>query len=132
MDVGCSPWGFGASAITSLHHPDLALSQSFLKSTPNLHRHNNVRMDPYAHSQHIKVFKYFNIYKTLFIYPTWMWDAQSEASFSCNHYITTSLGLSHTPTFQNLVIPHWHSSVRVPPCAVNMLALALKLTKQCL
>jgi hypothetical protein len=45
---------------------DLALTNTpiFLESIPDLHRHNSVRVDPYAHSQHIniKVLKYFNIY----------------------------------------------------------------------
>ena len=27
-------------------------------TTPDLHRHNSVRVDPYAHSQHIKVLKH--------------------------------------------------------------------------
>ncbi len=31
----------------------------FLNSTPDLHRHNSVRADPYAHPQHIKVLKHF-------------------------------------------------------------------------
>ncbi len=40
----------------------------FLKSTPDLQRHNSVRVHPYAYSQHIKVLE-------LFIYILWMWDA---------------------------------------------------------
>ncbi len=31
----------------------------FLKSIPNLHRHNSVRVDAYTHPQHIKVLKHF-------------------------------------------------------------------------
>jgi hypothetical protein len=31
----------------------------FLKSTPDQHRRNSVRVHPYAHSQHIKVLKHF-------------------------------------------------------------------------
>ncbi len=42
----------------------------FLKIHPHLYGHNSVRMQPYAHPQHLKVLKHF-------VYPIWMWDAVS-------------------------------------------------------
>ena len=38
----------------------LSLTPIFLKTTtPDLHRHNSVTVDPYAHPQHIRVLKHF-------------------------------------------------------------------------
>jgi len=50
--------------VRSLNHDNttsLRLSPTpiFLKSTPDLHRGNSVRVDPFAHSQHIKVLNHF-------------------------------------------------------------------------
>ncbi len=53
MDVGCSPWVFGASTMTLQHHSGSALPQ--LSENPSLtYRRNSVRVYPYAHPQHIK------------------------------------------------------------------------------
>ena len=38
------------------------------KIPPILHWRNSIRVDPYAHPQHIKVHKHF-------AYMIWMWDA---------------------------------------------------------
>ncbi len=42
--------------ITTSHR--LSPTPIILKSTPDLHRRNSVRVHPYAHSQHIKVLKH--------------------------------------------------------------------------
>jgi len=42
----------------------------FPKICPHLHSYNSVRVHPYAHPQHMKVFKHA-------VYPIWMWDAVS-------------------------------------------------------
>ena len=61
MDNGC---GMDSKQVWSVNH-DITTSlrlrptPHFLKSTPNLHRRNTVRMDPYAHPQHINVLKHF-------------------------------------------------------------------------
>ncbi len=56
MDVGCSPWGFGASTMTLQHHSGSAIPQ-LSKNSPLTC--NSVRVHPYTHSQHIKVVKHF-------------------------------------------------------------------------
>ncbi len=58
-------WSLNHDITTSL---GLTHTPNIQKSTPDLHRRNSVRVDPYAHSQHIKVLK-------LFIYLLWMWYA---------------------------------------------------------
>ncbi len=50
MDVGCSLKPLAASTMTPQHH-----SGQFGPHTP--HRNYSVRVNPYAHSQHIKVLK---------------------------------------------------------------------------
>ena len=60
MDNGCGMyskwvWSLNHDITTSL---GLGLSSIFLKSTPDLHRRITVRVDPYAHPQHIKVLKH--------------------------------------------------------------------------
>jgi hypothetical protein len=92
------------------------------KINPDLHRHNSVRVDPYAHPQHIKVLKHF-------VYIQYGCGMQSEAYVNHSHDITTSLRLRSTPISRKST-PNLH--VKVPEYAVNMLALALKLMKQCL
>ena len=49
-------WSLNHDITTSLR---LAPTPIFLKIHPNLHRCNSVRVDPYAHPQHIKVLKHF-------------------------------------------------------------------------
>ncbi len=49
-------WSLNHDITTSLR---LRLTPIFLISTPDLHMHNSVRADPYAHPQHIKVIKHF-------------------------------------------------------------------------
>ncbi len=56
--------GMQSTGVWSLSHDtttSLGLSPTpiILKSTSDLHRHNGVRVHPYAHPQHIKVLKYF-------------------------------------------------------------------------
>jgi hypothetical protein len=51
-------WSLNHDITTSLGL-GLGLSSIFLKSTPELHRRNSVRVDPYAHPQHIKLLKHF-------------------------------------------------------------------------
>ncbi len=53
--------------ITS-HHSGSGLPHYPRKSTPNMHRHNSVRVDPYAHPQQIKVLKHFT-------HIIWVWNA---------------------------------------------------------
>ncbi len=67
MYVGCNLRGFGASTMTLQHCSGLAYI-NFLKIHPHLHKHNSVRVDPYAHPQLIKVLKHF-------VYMKCMWDA---------------------------------------------------------
>jgi hypothetical protein len=62
-------------------------------TTPDLHRYNSVRVDPYAHSHHIKVLKHF-------VYILYGCGMQSMGVWSLNHDITTPLGLRPTPIFQ--------------------------------
>ena len=49
-------WSLNHDITTSLR---LCNTPIFVNSTPDLHRHNSVRADPYAHPQHIKVLKHF-------------------------------------------------------------------------
>jgi hypothetical protein len=94
---------------------------NFQKFTPALHRHNSVRVDPYAHSQHIKVLKHF-------VYIWYGCGMQSMGVWSLNHDITTSLGLIHTPNIQKFTPAlHRHNSVRVDPYAHSQHIKVLKL-----
>jgi hypothetical protein len=70
---------------------------------------NIVRVDPYAHSHHIKVPKNF-------VYIQYGCGIQSEACCSLNNDIATSLGLRSAPKTPKPT-PHLHrpSSVRVDP-----------------
>ena len=89
----------------------LGLSQIFLKSTPDLHRCNSVRADPYAHPQHSKVLKRcVYIWHGCGMHSKWVW--------SFNHDITTSLRLRPAPIFLNST-PNLHrpNSVRAHPYA---------------
>ncbi len=49
-------WSLNHGITTSLR---LSHTPIFQKSTPDLHMRNSVRVDPYAHPQHIKVLKHF-------------------------------------------------------------------------
>ena len=49
-------WSLNHDLITSLRLNHLLIS---LKSNPTWHKSNSVRVDPYAHPQHIKVLKHF-------------------------------------------------------------------------
>ncbi len=108
MDVGCSLYG----EVWSLNHhitTSLGLSHTphFLKSIPNLYRCNGIRVDTYAHPQHIKVLKYF-------VCIQYQCGMQSMGAWSLNHHITTSLGRRHTPHFlQSIPNLLRHNSVRV-------------------
>ena len=70
---------------------------------------NIVRVDPYAHSHHIKVPKHF-------VYIQYGCGIQSEACCSLNYDFTTSLRLRSAPKTPKPT-PHLHrpSSVRVDP-----------------
>ena len=62
MDVGCSLGPLAASTMTPQRH----LAQPYPTCTGV-----TVRLDPQAQPQHMNVLKQF-------IYPIWMWDADSE------------------------------------------------------
>ncbi len=89
---------------------------NFSKLAPHTpHRNYSVRVNPYVHSQHIKVLKQ----KTHCIHPIWMWDAVCVTVFSLNHDNPTSFGFTHTPIFQKMAPSYLHMyySVRVNPYA---------------
>jgi hypothetical protein len=67
----------------------LRLTQYPQKSTPNLHRHYSVRVNPYAHPQHIIVVKHF-------VYIQYGCGMHSLVGLSLNHETTSSLGLRST------------------------------------
>jgi len=110
---GC---GMQSTGVWSLNHDittTLGLSPTpiFLKFTPDQHRCNSVRVDPYAHSQHIKVLKHC-------LYTWYGCGMQSTGVWSINHDITTSLGLSPAPIFHKSTPDlHRRNSVRVYPYA---------------
>ena len=84
---------------------------NFPKIHPHLHRHNSVRVDPYAHPQHSRVLNHFvYIWYGSGMHFKWVW--------SLNNDITTSLGLSPVSIFLKST-PHLHmrNSVRVDPYA---------------
>jgi hypothetical protein len=113
-----------STGVWSLNHyitTSLRLSPTliFLNSTPDLHRHYCIRVDPYAHvrvkpyahPQQIKVLKHF-------IYVQYGCGMQSTGAWSLNHLITTSYRLSHTPIFLNSTPDlHMHYGIRVDPYA---------------
>ena len=86
-------WSLDHDITTSLglsHAPIIQKS-----TTPDLHRHISVRVQPYAHSQHIKVLKHF-------IYVSYGCGMQSMGVWSLNQDIATlSLRLSHTPIIRH-------------------------------
>ncbi len=94
-------------------HTNITWAQVYLnfpKINPNLHRHNSVRVDPYAHPQHIKVLKDF-------FYISYGCEMISTGGWSLNHDITTSLRLRSAPISQKSTpILHRHS-VRMYPYA---------------
>ena len=99
-------WSLNHDITTSL---GLGLSSIFLESTPALHRHNSVRVHPYAYPQHIKVLKHC----------VYIWHGcgmQSVQVCSLNHDITTLLRLRPTPIFLE-IHSHLHkrNSVRGAP-----------------
>ncbi len=100
IQQGCemqSLWLFSASTMTAQCHSGSAITQIF-KNWPlasYLHMYYSVRVNPYAHPQHIKVLKHIEC----ILYGCGL---QSEASCSINHDTTSSFGFAHTPIFQNL------------------------------
>ena len=69
-------WSLNHDITTSLR---LGLSPIFLKSTPDLHRCNSVRADPYAHPQHIKVLKHFvYIWHGCGMHSKWVWSLNHD------------------------------------------------------
>jgi hypothetical protein len=101
-------WSRNNEITTSLR---LCPTPIFLKSTPDLHRHNSVRVHPYAHPQHIKVPKHFE----------YIWHGcgmHSKLVWSLNHDIKTSLGLGLSSIFLKSTSDlHRRNSVRVDPFA---------------
>ena len=87
----------------------------FQKSTPDLHMHNSVRVDPYAHPQHIKVLKHF----------AYIWHGCGIPSMgvgSLKHDTWTSYRLSHTPFSLKLPPPAhvlWHKGVPICPSTAS-------------
>ena len=82
-------WSLNHDITTSLRlHP----TPMFLNSIPDLHRPNTVRVDPYAHPQHIKVLKHY-------VYILHGRGMHSKQVWSLNHEITTSLRLCPSPIF---------------------------------
>jgi hypothetical protein len=101
----------------------LGLSSIFLKSTPDLHRRNSVRVHPYAYPQHIKVLKHC-------VYIKHGCGKQSVRGCSLNHDITTSLGLGLSSIFLKSTpgALHRRNSVRVDPYAHQQ---HIKVLKHC-
>ena len=97
-------WMWDAVSVTvfSLNHDNptsfgFAHTPIFQKLAPSyLHMYYSVRVNPYAHPQHIKVLKHI----VCILYGCGL---QFEASCSSiNHDTTSSFGFAHTPIFQNL------------------------------
>ncbi len=55
MDVGCSLKPLAASTMTPQRHSGSPIPQFFKFGPHTSHRKYSVRVNPYAHSQHIKV-----------------------------------------------------------------------------
>ncbi len=94
-------WDAVSVMVFSLNHDNptsfgFAHTPIFQKMPPSyLHMYYSVRVNPYAHPQHIKVLKHI----VCILYGCGL---QSEASCSINHDTTSSFGFAHTPIFQNL------------------------------
>ena len=110
MDVGCSLKLFVDSTTTPQHHL-LSITPKLPKIQPHLHRHTSVRVDPYAHPQHIKILKHF-------VYIQYGCGMHSIGGLSLSHEITSSLRL-RLPQYCQKSTPdlHRHYSVRVDPYA---------------
>jgi hypothetical protein len=110
MDVGHIQWGFAASTMTSQHHTGSAIPH-YPKIHPRLHMYYGIRVDPYAHPQHLKVLKHF-------VYIQYVCGMHSMGVCSLNHGTTTSYRLSNTP-FSRKIHPHLHmyQGIRVYPYA---------------
>ncbi len=80
----------------------------FQNLAPTPHRYYSVRVNPHAHSQHIKVLKHI-------VYIQYGCGMQSEASCSLNHDTPASFGFGHTPIFQNLAPTALTGICRKPP-----------------
>ena len=101
-------WSHNHDLTTSLW---LRPTPIFIKSIPNLHRHNRIRAHPYAHPQHNKMLKHSGyIWHGCEMHSKWVWRL--------NHDLTTSLRLHPTPIFL-ISIPnlHRHNRVRAHPYA---------------
>ncbi len=93
-------WMWDAVSVTifSLNHENptsfwFAHTHFFEKLAPSyLHMYYSVRVNPYAHPQHIKVLKHI----VCILYGCGL---QSEASCSINHDTISSFGFDHTPIF---------------------------------
>jgi hypothetical protein len=70
-----------------LGHTPISLTLEF---TPHLHMFYDIRVDPYAHPQHLKVLKHF-------VYIQYGCGMHSMGVCSLNHDTTTSYRLSNTP-----------------------------------
>jgi hypothetical protein len=85
----------------SLNHDTTAHLGSTLPQFSNIwpHRYmyNSVRVHPYAHAQHMKVFN-------LFTHIQYRCGMQSVVAYSLNHDTTMSFGLHLTPVSQKLAI----------------------------
>jgi hypothetical protein len=93
----------------------------FQNWAPTPHWYYSVRVNPYTHSQHIKVLKHI-------IYIQYGCGMQSEASCSLNHDTPASFGFAQTPIFQNLApTPLRNYSVRVNPYVHSQHIKVLKL-----
>ncbi len=83
-------WSLTHDLTTSL---GLSYVPNLPKIHPHLHRCNSVRVHPFAHPRYIKVLKHF-------VYTRFRFGMQSMGLWCLNHDLTTSLGLSHTPSLQ--------------------------------
>ena len=103
-------WSINHDLITSLRLNHTLIS---LKSNPTWQKRNTcIRVDTYAHLQHIKVLKHFE-------YMCYGCVMHSKLVWSINHDLTTSLRLNHTLNSLKSN-PTWHKSntcVRVDPYA---------------
>ncbi len=110
-------WSLNHDITTSLGLSHTPIVQ---KKHTHLHRHNRVRVHPYAHLQHIEVLKHF-------IYIWYGCGMQSTGVLSLNHGITTSLGSAIPPLSKNHPQPlHRRNSVRVHPYAPQQHIKVLK------
>ena len=82
MDVVYSLKPLAALTMTPQHHSGSPIHQFSKFGPPTPHRNYSVRVNPYAHSHHIKVLKHI-------VYIQYGCGMQSEASISLNHDTTT-------------------------------------------